>query len=150
MFPGPRDQRLQLSHTVGLHDVNWREQLGLALGCDLSETVGSALPSYVAHVNVLSEGEYRYSFECRPKLGRWETFLFAGPPEDMKRVAPKIRSAEVEEGFSDDAEWYFQVARRPATSTSGYSVLLRELPSRLAFGQEGLDEAVILELRETN
>jgi hypothetical protein len=150
LFPGERDERLQLSHTVGVHDVDWREQLGSALGCDLSETAGGALPSYVAHVNVLSGGDYRYSFECRPKLGRWEAFVFAVPPEDMKRVAPKIAFEDAEEGFSDDAEWYFQIARRPATAAEGYSVLLRELPTRLAFGQEGLDEAVILELRATN
>lgn len=150
LFPGARDERLLLSHTVGVHDVDWREQLGSALGCDLSETAGGALPSYVAHVNVLSGGEYRYSFECRPKMGRWDAFLFAVPPEDMKRVAPTIAFEEAEEGFSDDAEWYFQIARRPATPAEGYSVLMRELPSRLAFGQEGLGEAVILELRAKN
>ena len=150
LFPGARDERLQLSHSVGVHDSDWREQLGSALGCDLTETAGGALPGYVAHVNVLSGGEYRYSFECRPKLGRWDAFVFAVPPEDRARVAPKMAFDDAEEGFSDDAEWYFQIARRPATSAEGYSVLMRELPSRLAFGQEGLDEAVILELRAKN
>lgn len=151
LFPGARDARLQLSHTVGVHDADWRQQLGSALGCDLMQTSGGALPSYVANVNLLSGSEYRYSFECRPKIGRWEEFLFAVPPEDMARVAPKMAfETAVEEGFSDDAEWYFQISRRPATSDKGYSVLMRELPKRLAFGQEGLNEAVILELRAKN
>jgi hypothetical protein len=150
MFPGARDTRLQLSHKFGVYDHDWREQLGAALGCDLTEASGGALPSYVAHVNVLSGGEYRYSFECRPKLGRWDAFVFAVPPEDRARVAPKIAFDEAEEGFSDDAEWYYQIARRPGTASEGYSVLMRELPTRLAFGPEGLDEAVILELRAKN
>lgn len=151
LFPGARDERLQLSHTVGVHDADWRQQLGDALGCDIAEAADGVLPPYLANVNVLSGGEYRYSFECRPKMGRWDAFVFAVPPEDMKRVAPKIAFEEgVEEGFSHDAEWYFQLARRVATAANGYSVLLKDLPKRLAFGQEGLDQAVILELRPKN
>jgi hypothetical protein len=145
-----QNRDLGLSHTIGVYDADWREKLGFALGCDLAHPSEGVLPPYVAHVNVLQGGEYRYSFECRPKIGRWESFLFAVPPEDMKRVAPKIAFADVEEGFSDDAEWYYQIARRFGTAAEGYSVLLRELPSRVAFGQEGLNEAVVLELRAKN
>lgn len=151
LFPAGPDRRgFHLTHSIGLHDADWREQLGKALGCDLTEQSGGALPSYIANVKVLSGTDYGYSFECRPRLGRWDAFVFAVPPEDRDRVAPMIPGESVEEGFSDDAEWYFQIARRRATAAEGYSVLMRELPSRLAFGQEGLDEAVILELRPKN
>jgi hypothetical protein len=150
LFPGARTSDLRLSHTIGVHDADWRQQLGSALGCDLDHPKEGVLPPYVAHVNVLQGGEYRYSFEVRPKMGRWESFLFAVPPEDMKRVAPKIAFSEAEEGFSDDAEWYFQIARRTGTAAEGYAVYLRELPSRVAFGQEGMNEAVVLELKPTN
>lgn len=150
MFPGTPDESLKFAHIVGIHDTDWRDQLGAALGCDLHLSGEGVLPGYVAQVNVLSGGEYRYSFDCRPRIGRWDSFLFAIPPEDMRRVAPKMAFAEAEEGFSDDAEWYFQISRRSGTSAEGYSVLLKELPSRVAFGREGLNEAVVLELRQKN
>jgi hypothetical protein len=150
LFPGAPDTSLQLTHTVGMHDDDWRTQLGEALGCDLRERKGGVVPGYVATVNVVSGEDYRYVFECRPKMGRWTSFVFAVLPEEKARVAPKILGdADAEEGFSEDAQWYFQVSRRTGTPAESYSVLLRELPSRLAFGPEGMNEAVILELRST-
>jgi hypothetical protein len=80
-------------------------------------------------------------------MGRWDPVLFAILPEERARVAPVIRDLPYEEGFSDDAEWYFLLGRTPATPQSSYVVEMQGLPSRLAFGQEGADEVVILNMR---
>ena len=65
-------------------------------------------------------------------------------------MARQIASGEFEEGFSDDAEWYFQVARTPATPLDSHVVLMKDTPSRMAFGQEGAGEVVILNMRPKN
>ncbi len=80
-------------------------RLGEALNCDLSSTNDDGLPPYVAKLR--SElPAVPFSFECRPKMGRWDSFLFAILPEEKARVSPQIASSEFEEGFSEDAEWY--------------------------------------------
>jgi hypothetical protein len=116
------------------------------LGCDLTapEQEG-VVPGYYATIH---QGQGEFTFECRPKMGRWDSLMFAIPPEDRARVKPVVVGEEAEEGFSDDAEWYYQVARRSATPTDSYRVLLHDLPSRIAFGREGGDDMVILHLRE--
>jgi hypothetical protein len=128
-------------------DPDWRRRLGEALACDLTSTNDDGLPPYVAKLRSEAPEPYRYSFECRPKMGRWESFLFAILPEERSRVAPQIATGEFEEGFSDDAEWYFQVARTPATPVDSQVVLMKDTPTRMAFGQEGTDEVVILNMR---
>jgi hypothetical protein len=141
---------IRFTHVLFADDPEWRRRLGEALGCDLSSTNDEGLPSYVAKLHSEAPDPYRYSFECRPKMGRWESFLFAILPEEKARVAPQIASGEFEEGFSDDAEWYFQVARTPATPLDSQVVLMKDTPTRMAFGQEGTDEVVILNMRPKN
>jgi hypothetical protein len=138
------------NHVLFADDPEWRRRLGEALGCDLSPTSDEGLPSYVAKLRSEAPDPFRYSFECRPKMGRWDSFLFAILPEERVRVAPQIASGEFEEGFSDDAEWYFQVARTPATPLDSHVVLMKDTPSRMAFGQEGAGEVVILNMRPKN
>ena len=144
VFPGARMASLDLTHRVSVDDPAWRNRIGEALGCDLTRTSSEGLPSYVAKILPATTEPYRYSFECRPKMGRWNSFVFAVLPEERARVGPAIPTEDVEQKFSDDAEWYMQVARRAATPNAGYSVLLRELPTRMAFGEADTDEVVIV------
>ena len=146
LFPRRRGESLRLTHTIAVDDSDWRARLGDALGCDLSEPEQEGVvPGYYATIH---QGQGEFTFECRPKMGRWDSFMFAIPPEDRARVKPVVIGEEAEEGFSDDAEWYYRVSRRAATPTDSYRVLLHDLPSRIAFGKEGGEDMVILHLRE--
>ena len=138
---------IRFNHVLFADDPEWRGRLGEALNCDLSTTDDDGLPPYVAKLRPEAPEPYRFSFECRPKMGRWESFLFAILPEEKARVSPQIASSDFEDGFSEDAEWYFQLARTPATPLDSHVVLMKDTPTRLAFGQEGADEVVILNMR---
>jgi hypothetical protein len=141
--------KLPLTYGLPADDPEWRKHLGNALTVDMSARAETGLHSYLAKLLPSAPQPFRYMFEFRPKMGRWNTFLFAILPEERAAVAPEIRPFEFDEGFSDDAEWYFQVGRTPATPSTSYFVVMKEMPSRMAFGQEGTDEVVILNLRAT-
>lgn len=151
LLPQADVQTPSMTHRIRVDDPLWRQQLGEALECNLETSAQSeGLPPYVAKLQTISEDSFRYSFEFRPKMGRWEPFLFAIPPEDRSRVAPEIQPSDLEEGFSDDAEWYYLLGHTPATPTTSYVVKMKDTPSRLAFGQQGTDEVVILNLKTKN
>lgn len=135
-----------LTATLRADDAEWRLHAGDALGSPLPPPSHEGLPPYLAKLHP-APPPYKHMFEFRPKMGRWDSFLFAILPEEKASVAPAIRPFETEEGFSDDAEWYFRIGRTPATPSTSYFVMLKEMPSRMAFGQEGSDEAVILNMR---
>ena len=143
---GVQANGMPLTDRLAADDPEWRRRLGEALGIDLTQASDEGLPPYLAKLHP-GTGQFKHMFEFRPKMGRWDSFLFAILPEERATVAPEIRPFESEEGFSDDAEWYFQIARTPATPSTSYFVLMREMPSRVAFGQEGTDEVVILNMR---
>jgi hypothetical protein len=143
---GVQARELPLTDRLAADDPEWRDRLGEALGVNLTRSSDDGLPPYIAKLHPGS-GQFKHVFEFRPKMGRWDSFLFAILPEERATVAPEIRPFESAEGFSDDAEWYFQIARTPATPSTSYFVMMREMPSRVAFGQEGKDEVVILNMR---
>jgi len=143
---GVQGQELPLSTRMAADDPDWRSLVGSALGIDMKAGEGG-LPPYLAKLHRTAPENFKYMFEFRPKMGRWESFLFAILPEERAQVAPEIRPFKFEEGFSDDAEWYFQVGRTPATPSTSYFVVMQEMPSRMAFGQEGTDAVVILNMR---
>lgn len=153
LFPSPEIASsaggIPFSHKLFLDDREWRSGLGTALGTTLSGGFHSEgiVPPYVAKLRPNAPEPNRYTFEFRPRMGRWDPVLFAVPPEDKARVSPEIANHPAEEGFSEDAEWYFLRGSTPATPQTSYIVSLRDLPSRLAFGQEGADEVVIMTVR---
>jgi hypothetical protein len=143
---------IALTDKVFVDDPEWRSRLGRALGIDLQNGAASdtGLPPYVAKLHPTTGEPFRYTFEFRPKMERWDSVLFAILPEERARVAPEIQNQPYEEGFSEDGEWYFLVGRTPATPRNSYVVAMKDLPTRLAFGQEGTDEVVILNIRPPN
>ena len=145
-------QQIPLTTRLFVDDPEWRSRLGAALGADLQSAFSNeaGLPPYVAKLQPLESGPFRYTFEFRPKMKRWDPVLFAILPEERSRVAPEIQNNPYEEGFSDDAEWYFLRGGTPATPQNSYVVAMKDLPTRLAFGQEGADEVVVLNIRPPN
>lgn len=145
-------EELQFTERMFLDETDWRSRLGAALQTNLEAVAGneSGLPSYVTKLYPISREPYQYAFEFRPKIGRWEPALFAILPEERATVDPHIEEHAYEEGFSEDGEWYFQVGQAPATPQASYKILMKQLPSRLAFGQEGMDSVVILTVRSSS
>ena len=69
------------NHVLFADDPEWRRRLGEALGCDLTRrAMKGCLPTWRSWFG--RAGPFRYSFECRPKMGRWDSFLFAILPEE--------------------------------------------------------------------
>ncbi|HYI93236.1 MAG TPA: hypothetical protein VEX68_06810 [Bryobacteraceae bacterium] len=145
-------EQISLSSRIFVDDPEWRGRLSAALGADLPGVASNqtGLPPYVAKLQPLEKGPFRYTFEFRPKMKRWDPVLFAILPEERSLVAPEIQNHPYEEGFSDDAEWYFLRGQVPATPQNSYVVAMKGLPTRLAFGQEGADEVVVLNMRPPN
>jgi hypothetical protein len=147
---------LPLSHRVRVDDPEWRDRLGEAIGISIPETPAGGLQPYVAKLHPGGSG-FQHILEFRPKMGFWDSFVFAVLPEEKSAVAPELERGSrdapppvpgrSEEGFSDDAEWYFITRQEPVNPMTSYYVFLRDMPSRLAFGQHGTGEAVILNMR---
>ena len=159
--PQPGIEALDLTRRISAENPDWRTLLRQILIPEQPDSAEGGLHAFVAHLHPDPTGAYAQIFELRPKFGRWDPFVFAVLPEEKDRVAPRLQpngrgeppphaQAPVREAFSDDAEWYYVTGAEAATPVTSYYVYLRDLPSRLAFGQEGSGEVHVLHMRENS
>ena len=135
---------------ISLADPDWKERTVAAIERRPVALVQETVKPYVARPLAPAPSPFKYVLEVRPRAGVWNPFIFAVPVQEQESVGMALRSGPpgrippVEgvvfsrgQGVSDDGKWQFSLGYEAATPTNSYYAFLREMPSKLAFGEEG-------------
>ena len=160
LFPGPVDTTLlpaslRVRLCVSTTDPGWKERIVAAVE-RRPMTIGSdPLQPFVAQAIRPAPPPYKHVLEFRPRAGGWNPFIFGVPVQEKElaggtiRTGPPRRMPALDglhisggEGPSNNGEWWCWFGYQAATPTQSYYAFLREMPSKLMFGQEGNDGRV--------
>lgn len=155
LFPGPVDTTLlpaslRVRLCVSTTDPDWKERIVAAVERRAVMIGSDPLQPFVARSIQPAPPPYRYVLEFRPRAGAWNPFLFGVPVGERESVSMTIRSGPPGRippiagvvmtrggGITDDQQWIYELGYDPATPINSYYAFLREMPSKLVFGQEG-------------